>query len=329
MLRIISMFMILALHANVLALAIPSWADWQLHPIKHTIPVICYSSLVVCVNLFVFISGWFGIKTNVKKICALLFQAIFCSVTALIIAKFLFHVDFGLIDIVKSLTGVDYWFLIAYLVLMTFAPALNSFVEHSSQKQVVGFLALFFILSFLYGRHPLDFGHFLSGYSGISLCGVYVLGRYVKLYPSRWTSFPPIVDVLIYFVCVVVNTVLVALQTRIGSIYLPSPLFYNSPFTLIGSLFLFLAATKIKFHSPVINYIAPSVFSIYLIQENHLIKTKYHCVADSIYLSFSGWNYVGVIVCYIICFGLACIMIDQVRRAICFLFRKCNYQDYR
>lgn len=319
--------MILALHANKLALEIPSWDVWRVSPIKSTIPVICLAALMVCVNIFVFISGWFGIKTNVRKIGSLLFQSLFCSVVAIVVAKYIFRIDFGFIDIVKSLSGVDYWFLISYLVLMTFAPVLNSFVEHASQKQIIAFLALFFILSFLYGRHPLDFGHFASGYSGISLCGLYVLGRYVRLYPSRWTTRPPMVDILVYVACVGVNVLLVALQTRIGSSYLPSPLHYNSPFTLIGSLFLFLAATKVKFHSPVINYIAPSVFSIYLIQENHLIREKYRCFADSLYMSFYGWHYVGAIACYIICVGLVCIMIDQVRRAICLSYKKCNCLD--
>ena len=79
LLRIIAMIMILGLHVNFLAIGEPSTEDIVSLPLLSFIRVFIEQICIVGVNVFVLISGWFGINSKPKGIVQFLFQSLFFS----------------------------------------------------------------------------------------------------------------------------------------------------------------------------------------------------------------------------------------------------------
>lgn len=77
LLRLISMFMVLIVHSNFQALGTPTSTDLLQTPTISTLRIILQSLTLVCVNIFILISGWFGIRFSYKGTLQLLFQTLF------------------------------------------------------------------------------------------------------------------------------------------------------------------------------------------------------------------------------------------------------------
>ena len=126
LLRILAMFMILVIHANMISLPRPSQIDLTEAPSPVIMRYFIESLGIVGVNIFVLISGWFHINTRAKSFMALVFQVItlwgviylfliVCGVAKLTVS--------GLLEVVFFTRWG--WFIKAYIVLMILAPVLN------------------------------------------------------------------------------------------------------------------------------------------------------------------------------------------------------------
>lgn len=74
LLRIIAIFMILVIHANMISLSRPTSAELIANPLATTTRYFIESLGIVGVNIFVLISGWFLINTRSKSFLSLSFQ---------------------------------------------------------------------------------------------------------------------------------------------------------------------------------------------------------------------------------------------------------------
>lgn len=77
MLRIVAMFMVLVLHVDSLANGRPTPEDISAAPFPSFLRILFEVMCVGCVDLFVLISGWFGIKANRKSLGSFVFQVVF------------------------------------------------------------------------------------------------------------------------------------------------------------------------------------------------------------------------------------------------------------
>lgn len=77
LLRILSMFMILGLHANFVALPRPDNAFIIANPIESSLRIFLEYLCIVSVDVFVLISGWFRIKATTRSITNFLYQIVF------------------------------------------------------------------------------------------------------------------------------------------------------------------------------------------------------------------------------------------------------------
>ena len=78
------MVMILGLHVNFLAIGGPSTQDITSSPFQSFIRLFAEYACIVGVNVFVLISGWFGIHYKPKGIVQFLFQSLFFSLVIFI-----------------------------------------------------------------------------------------------------------------------------------------------------------------------------------------------------------------------------------------------------
>ena len=171
LLRIISMFMVMMLHVNYTALGVPTIADAQ-NNVLPTFTRIFFEMLSIgSVNVFVLISGWFGIKASWKSLAAFIFQCIFIAWGIYAIMSFYGLVPLSLHNLDVTLF-VRSWFVQAYLGLYILTPALNLLIEHSKRRHLQILLGLF-LLEFIYDFLSTDNMLFNSGYSIIHFVLLY------------------------------------------------------------------------------------------------------------------------------------------------------------
>ena len=183
LLRIISVFFILVFHIGSLIIGMPTVEEMS-NSVLPSVTRIFFANLsVICVDVFILISGWFGMHLSVKGVAKLLFQvfSIFGFVYAIYIISGNDRINLtGLANMLMA--DKDTWFIKAYLGLMCLSPALNALVEHGTEKQLRYVLVSFYSYQIVYGWIT-GGAYFLNwGFSVTSFAGLYLLARYTRKY---------------------------------------------------------------------------------------------------------------------------------------------------
>lgn len=198
LLRIISMFLVLVVHANFWALGRPTSLDMQMSPLASYTRFFIESLAIVCVNVFVLISGWFGIKPSVNGFSRFAFQCLFFLIGHYVVGL---AIGASRLDI-KGIAGCfcllsNHWFIKSYIGLYILAPVLNAFVKVADKKQLKLLLIVFFLYQTIYGWSGAA-AFFVNGYSTMSFIGLYLLGRYLNLYGNTQSTPPLCLDLRLF-----------------------------------------------------------------------------------------------------------------------------------
>ena len=184
LLRLVAMMMILVMHMDYGAFGLPTAESVENAPITTFGRIFVEHLCLVAVNVYVLISGWFGIRPKMKSFVRLMLQVAMYSIIItgafLLLGKATFKIGY-VTDML--IIGKQYWFVVSYLLLYLVSPILNTFVEHSSKREFQWMLLVFFGFQFVYSW---IFGleEFAGGYSALSFMGLYLLARYVKIYEN-------------------------------------------------------------------------------------------------------------------------------------------------
>lgn len=310
------MFFILLLHANntVFNYLTP---ETVLGNPWYSLPFLGVESLAnVGVDVFVLISGWFGIRARLRGGLNVVFQSVFYS---LLFFSFCALTRIGDPFHPKSLASIFlftkyYWYIKAYIGLYILSPVLNAFVEKVSKKQFFAVLLLFYSLQTIYGCTDSS-PDFYLGYSIITFIGLYLLGRYVNMYGTKIKGYNASTYLLMYLLLTILLTALVYVSFQIDpSGFIKRALYsYCNPIVVVQSLALLLMFNKFSFMSKLVNMAAVSCLSVYVIHENINIQFFYRNTAHTIY---TAWPFVVsflVLIGYILAVFLASIFLDQIR----------------
>lgn len=320
LLRIVTMILVMIVHANFRALSAPTVADVVSAPSSAFLRFLTESFSIICVNVFVLISGWFGIKFNWKKLTEFIFQVLFFGFIIYIIISILYPERLKAFKVVFMTGPKNYWFVKCYLFLYIITPILNAFVEKASKKEFKVLLVLFFIMQTAFGWATDGATWFNKGYSGISFVGLYLLARYVRLYPVKWFNHSIKFDLMIYLAFVVLNTLFSFEFTKYGHTIINSKLYlYTSPFVILASVHFLLIFTKFTITSKTINWIAISCFAIYLTHSNSLAGPYYDQVIRNWFKTESTMSFILYTAILMFCVFWISILSDKIR---IFVFNK-------
>lgn len=245
---------------------------------------------IVAVNIFVIISGYFGIKCTVKRLLKFLFQIVFFSIIGYVISIVCNVQSFNLKTFMSEgfiLGPKTYWFVQSYLILFIVSPILNAACEILSREQLKKFLLVFFIvqcgLGWLFATLNSEIR---GGLSSVSFLGIYMLMRYVKLYSPNFS----LKNKSSYFLSYIYCSLFIAILAYIGVGGLMINQFsYVSPLVLVSSLSLFFFFLKMNLSIRFVNTVAASCFSVYLLHEQISIsKTLYRPFINNVYTSASS-----------------------------------------
>ena len=152
--RILATFAVLIVHFN-------GWfvGDWPLPDYDISNPtlfrtgqMVLEALSIICVNMFVIISGYFGIKLKLSSIIKLYIYLALIYVP-LYLVRFVSTHEFILSDFLEKCFVISYagYFIQCYFMLMILSPVLNAFIDKNgknSLKWVIVFWALEFWLHY-------------------------------------------------------------------------------------------------------------------------------------------------------------------------------------
>lgn len=311
LLRLLSMFLVLIIHANTAFDPWPIGQEAVLDSPAHCFFRFLIESLsVVCVNAFILLSGWFGIKFSFKRLFSFIFQVLFFS---LILALLPSNRGQGIKLFVDIFTLNQYWFVRAYIILFILSPLLNLFAEQAPKEVFRNVLIAFFVMQTIFA-YISNSGWFDDGFSPIPFIGLYLLARYIRIHKPAFSSFKKGTDFIIYLGMALVMT--------IGSILLfkwfgtGGRMFnYTNPLVIAASVFFVLFFSKLNMkQSPVINWIAVSSVGAYLLHMNPLFFQPYYIeTLQSFSNHESGFLMIGMILGFMILVFLTGVLMDKVR----------------
>lgn len=311
LLRIIAIILVLVIHASFRALGIPTQEEISTSPYSSFLRFFSQSISMVCVNLFILISGWFRINTKPAKVAELIFQVFFYCTLIYIIISLMGITNFSISRWIRLfyLNG-SYWFIKAYLFLYILSPLLNLYVENSSQKQMLYFLISFFVFQTVFDC-IVDTPWLGAGYSPFSFIGLYLLAQYLR----RYSHHKLIKTKAIIYLMIYCSTVLIApLLSILAPFKMSYYYYYSSPIVIISSLSLFLFFCYLKIQSNIINWIAISSFSVYLVHSCPLIFDIYYIrQIQEWHNSLSLMQFLQKIVLFITCIFIVSILFDKIR----------------
>ena len=313
LLRIVAMMLVLLVHANYFALGDVTREEIIATPGTAFVRMFCEHLCIVCVNLFVLLSGWFGIRPTMKKLLSLLFQILFIGGVVVAVCK-CFSVGIRFAEIRKLLLfGSCYWFVPSYLILFGISPMLNTFCEHASKRDFSRLLISYFVLETIFGWITDDYGHYIGGYSALSFIGLYLLAQFIrrygmgKLQSFRWWHF-----LLIYILITTLNTGLAYVLMYVkGRAYWA--IMYSSMFNIASAVSLLMLFSKLHFHSKFVNWIAASAFAIYLFHMAPGAITLYGKFFKGAYEAMPGILFIPFAIIAAMLIGLCSVLLDKVR----------------
>ena len=71
------MMLVMLVHANYASIGDVAQSELLATPLSAIVRVVCEQLCIVSVNLFVLLSGWFGIRPTLKKFASFIFQVLF------------------------------------------------------------------------------------------------------------------------------------------------------------------------------------------------------------------------------------------------------------
>ncbi len=313
-LRIVAMFLILMIHVNVFSIGEPTTEEAINNPLPTFTRCFFESISLISVNLFVLITGWFSILFSIRRLLSFVFQSVFIITLIFALGLYLGYATIDEHQVLECLFMGKYgWFIKAYLGLMILAPALNSFIENASKRNIEVILVTFFSFQALYGCFTTNTDFISCGYSTFSFAGLYLLARYVRLYGKSWIENAGRITIISAIIYVLWGY----LPVRLGvmRLYYMS-LIYTNPANIAVALgvLLFAVGRKPKYNK-IVNWIAASTFAVYLC---HMCNTwtadMYKHISRVIYNNFSGVSYLGTITLFMVLVFAISIFIDKPRK---------------
>lgn len=243
------------------------------------------------VNLFVMISGYYGIRVRWKSFLSLVITVIFFVLVDYVL-KCLgdcwshgFDISiFAGIGKVLARPFASYWFVSCYLILYVFAPVINIGLKHSTKSQLRAIVVIAACYC-LYGGLTLDYA-VSRGYEVSQFILLYLTGYWIK-------AESPFERVSVWWlVCIAVCCSLLngteVFQWIMGPLSgVNYSVSYINVLCYIGSIAIFLLFTRFSFSNRFVNSLAGASFGCYLLQDARAGSDYYYVLQREFYATHS------------------------------------------
>lgn len=317
LLRITLMLMIIGHHMIVHGFGLKTITNPSYTVDKSTyIEILADSFLLIGVNCFVFISGFFGIKFQLRRVVSIVIQAFSYSVLFYFLSIGVGKFNFAWDSFARSLFPLSnnlWWFITTYLGLYFIAPLLNEGLKTMQKKQLAYILVGLFLInsvsSFIYG------GISTNGYDIFSFIFLYVAGMYIHRFGLKIKNPAAVV-----VVCTLLLGAIGILLAAMGKHKLVWHLFYyNNPLIVLSAVSLFFVFYNLRLgYNKYINYIAPTMLGVYMIHDYPKIRAFISGIVQMLnkYFDHHPLALVSSLFILAIIILLVCSIVEMIRAAI-------------
>lgn len=312
LLRILAMFMIVFIHANM-----------YLFQFVYGGSAVFFNGMVngICnigVTCFMLISGYYGMKFSVAKFvrmeCMMITYSLAETVLLYVAAPQQLQGAALLEQLVKSFLPFitrKHWFYSCYICLLFFSGYIQKFIEHLKKEEFERLLCLMLVLfsvlpTFCYFELIPNNGKGL-----VHMIMIYMIGRYIRMYKDVRI---PRKAVILFLILWIINGISHEIPIQIGGIY-HHLCKDNSITNLTMAVILFYLFKEFTFQSGFINRAASNVFAVFALNDT-LVLIIMKALADNGFHGADGiWGFMmlaGMVA--IILAG--CLLIGEVRRLV-------------
>jgi len=321
------MFLILVIHANFVSLPKIGYVELASNAVPSIFRFFIESIGIAAVNVFVFISGWFGIIPKKKSVLSFIYLILFYLLGGGILFFLLGKAPLG-VDAVLDIFQLSRndWFIKSYFVLMIIAPILNTFSKNADEKTQRYVVIAFFLFEAIYGWAAGGRRFFVNGYGPLHFIGLYITAQYVHnqiasnstpVWLKRLVQMPKWVDMMVFLLMAIANTIIVVVGlTYLKTDSLRGVVFaYSNPLMIIEAIYLMLFFNKLKMpYVKVINWLGASSFAVYLFHGQATIRAEFfNPQIQYLYETYSGLICVMLIFLFLCFVYLVSVIIDQLR----------------
>ncbi|MDQ0196275.1 acyltransferase [Paenibacillus wynnii] len=280
--------------------------------------------LVVAVNIFFIISGYYSIRISMKKIVNIALMVYFYFILISLCFVLLGKEQIN-IDLIKSVIFPisSYWFILVYIILSVFSPLINKMLENCNKVMLTHFLIsaglIFCVYGFIIENPTIGVN---NGYSLIFAFFLYIIGYYLRHHFNRNKN--KYVFLLVYFVISGFNGLLAMLFIFLDKGTVAWTLYnYNNPLVVIGSVSLFLYFKDLNIEnnklSRTIYYASNSVLAVYIIHSSSSVATYFNQFLRNYSIKLNFLLNTVFLLLYSIAIFCVCAFIEEMVRKKLFL----------
>ena len=333
LLRIVAMFLVLVVHADYFSLGAPTAEECINNGVASLFRIGVESISIVCVNVFVLISGWFGIHFKWKSLLSFMFQVFFFGCLIYAFCVVFLGTSISLKGVAECFQVTQWnWFVKAYILLYLISPVLNEFCKNADRKSFITLLCCFFAFQTIYGCSGA--AKFIeAGYSTISFIGLYLLAQFLHRYIAP--SLVKIQKITLitgggYILFVGLMTMIEYIVRRYSLPGVNLNYTYINPLVIIASCCLFLTfSLKAALINNRINWISSSAFAVFLLHTNINLCRPYFCeFVRKIYDLTTGPQCIVAVFVFLVLVFVLAVVLDQFRKkvydGVLLVFKKCR-----
>ena len=290
-LRVVAMLMVIVLHYNGMG--------GLIGPLDVSMPGnqlgfwITEVLSIVCVNVYVLISGYFmaDSKFKVSKLVKLWSTVLFYSVVVGAFALVTGIADraqylnlYNIQYLLMPITNNHYWFATAYILMYLFSPILSIAIKEMSQRQLRNTILLLLVpLCFVKSVIPFSFATDDKGNSFVWFLVLYMIAGYMRRYGIRALD-SKLKGAVCYFAsaaAIILHRYVIVGMHNIWPEYNFNMVStnYNYIFVLTGAMGLFYWFKNMNFKNNKVTKfivaIAPYTFGVYLLHVHLMIRYKW------------------------------------------------------
>ena len=310
LLRIVAMAMIIMVHFN--GVAMEKFLPVTLQPFAELWGAELLESMaIIGVNLFVLISGYFGIRFTARGVLKYVLWVLWYSIGLYLIVSCSYPQLFLPKYTQMAVHGISHstqWFVTSYFYLMVLSPVVNEVLERTTYRQHLMLAAALVAINCGFGWWcEMVFNE--TGYTVYHMIFIYCLGRTLRetldRYPDfRWTA----VGVPVYLLAVA------AVMLMMQHMKYFKVIGYNNPVIVLESIAFFVIFARFSFKSRIINWVASTSFAVYLIHMHfsvwpHVLRP----MLSNIYDTYGGSGYAIISMGVGVLTFAICTLVDKPR----------------
>ena len=249
-----------------------------------------FGIFIIGVNIFVAISGWFGIRRVWSQVIRLVLDVALYGTIMLLLCWLIGGQTHTLHDVFHGVTFHHRWFVAHYLILVLVSPLIEKALEGIALRRLTYWVVLLTIVNiglgwWLYVMNT-------NGYNAVHLAYVYVLARWLRMVQptEAFRKFARMGLLITIVVAALLAVGYVIYTSHRESTFERAVRYYgyNNPLIVLSSLAFVAWFSRFSFQSRAVNVAAKATFGIYLLHGASAYNPFRNAFARSLFAMY-GW----------------------------------------